>query len=270
MRLNPVHNRCPLCRNGVTDIVKLHLQDGTVDDSAGVGNSSLETAEATPELNHAEEDNVPTSVPSSEFEESASSADLPREELSPAVPKGETSEGSETVPAAELPQRCVQRLMRELRTLARGETVADGIDLALFDPTGNDMRVWALKIHTRSIDPHCLLGKELRRLDILAVELELWIPDEFPIGPPRVRVLRPTFERGSFFVFDGALCLEILTTQGWSPAMSLVRLGVQIKDDISRGTGVVMRDSVSSVSRDVAWRTSKRLEAAHQDWRHFK
>merc|ERR1712136_544788 len=93
---------------------------------------------------------------------------------------GETSEGSETVPAAELPQRCVQRLMRELRTLARGETVADGIDLALFDPTGNDMRVWALKIHTRSIDPDCLLGKELRRLDILAVELELWIPDEFP------------------------------------------------------------------------------------------
>merc|ERR1711972_1243206 len=105
-------------------------------------------------------------------------------------------------------------------------------------------------------------------------EVELWIPDAFPVEPPRARVLRPQFGKGSFFVYQhGALCLEILTKQGWSPATSLMQLGVQVKIMMSQGQGSVIGPGAvgepGARGREKAWATSQHIDDAHSDWKVF-
>merc|ERR1711972_928291 len=102
------------------------------------------------------------------------------------------------------------------------------------------------------------------------IELEVWIPDLFPVSPPKVRVLRPYFQTGSFFVQShGALCLDLLTKQGWTPAMPLLQLGVQIKMMMSQGTGSVISASAIGGNREAAWATAQHIEDVHADWKHF-
>jgi len=189
-----------------------------------------------------------------------------------------TSAADGSSSSAALPPRCLQRLTREMRAIEqqRAENLADhGVELSLFDSEGNDLRAWSLRILTQNIDAACKLGAELRAHDVPAIELEMWIPDGFPMQPPQLRVLRPLFAKGSFFVQDhGALCLEILTKQGWTPAMPLTTLGVQVKAMMSQGRGTVIgrtsQVAPGAEGRETARRVAKRIEALHKDWQHFQ
>mmetsp|Transcript_50439 Transcript_50439/g.117670 ORF Transcript_50439/g.117670 Transcript_50439/m.117670 type:complete len:112 (+) Transcript_50439:3-338(+) len=102
--------------------------------------------------------------------------------------------------------------------------------------------------------------------------MEIWIPDAFPSAPPSVRVLKPCFASGSFRIHSsGALCMEVLTNQGWSPGLTLAQLGVQIKDILQQGqgriSGVGFMSEPGSAGRQRAMNVSKLLEEAHQtDW----
>eukprot|EP00929_Paragymnodinium_shiwhaense_P042353 TRINITY_DN21930_c0_g1_i3.p1 TRINITY_DN21930_c0_g1~~TRINITY_DN21930_c0_g1_i3.p1 ORF type:complete len:209 (+),score=14.19 TRINITY_DN21930_c0_g1_i3:52-678(+) len=172
----------------------------------------------------------------------------------------------------------IRRLMAELRQMEekRAQTRAEyGIEIDLADPEGNDLRIWLLRIYADRVDKDCALGKELRRLCIPVMVFEVWIPDQFPVAPPKVRALKPSFNHGSFWVHQhGALCMETLTRQGWSPAMSLVQLGVQIKAMMSQGSGSISSPAATAGSsaheRDRAWGVAKRIEDSHKDWDTFR
>merc|ERR1712083_153030 len=97
-----------------------------------------------------------------------------------------------------------------------------------------------LRILTSGVDASCTLGKQLQAHAVDAILLELWVPNGYPVTPPQVRIIQPSFSIGSFWVQSaGALCLEILTGAGWTPAMSLPQLGVHIKTMMSQGRGVI-------------------------------
>ncbi len=59
------------------------------------------------------------------------------------------------------------------------------------------------------------------------VELEFRFSDRYPLLPPFVRIARPPIAGG--FVIDGALCMELLTPSGWSPANSIEGVIVQVR-----------------------------------------
>jgi len=237
LRLAPARNRCPLCRREVRDI--MHI-DVTVDAA-----SSLE---------------VPPSL------------------------EPETQEvlvDSETAPAAAgaelLPVRCLQRVSRELMKVQElGEQHAQdhGVELSLSDPSGGDLRAWSLKLLTACMDDKCSLFQQLRRVGANSVELEIWITEAFPIEPPVVRVLRPYFKSGSFYVHQhGALCMELLTKQGWSPATSLLQLGVHVKTTMMSGSGHISDLSPmgepGSDGLAGARAMAKQLEKSHANWARF-
>mmetsp|Transcript_36680 Transcript_36680/g.93466 ORF Transcript_36680/g.93466 Transcript_36680/m.93466 type:complete len:205 (+) Transcript_36680:228-842(+) len=191
-----------------------------------------------------------------------------------AVPRATPGAGEE---GEELPRRCMQRLGRELKQIEahRAKTLSEhGVELDLSDPSGTDLRAWRLRILSSSFDQQGSLGGQLRALCIDAVELEVWIPNHFPDEPPKVRVLQPSFKPGSFFVHQhGALCLELLTRQGWPSATTLPMLGVQIKNDMSQGKGTVsgpgpMGDP-GPAGRSAAWAAARKIESAHSDWNSF-
>jgi len=244
LRLTPARNRCPLCRREVEDIVHI---DVAAPAEAGGSAAPSEAAEAPAAGSPA-----------------ATGAGGP-----PPAQPGTCAPG--------LPPRCLQRLTRELRHAEEqraGHLEEHGLRLALCDPQGEDLRAWSLHILSHAVDETCSLGRELRAHGVEAVELEVWIPDAFPVEPPLLRVIRPRFSQGSFFVHQhGALCLEILTRQGWTPAMSLPQLGVQVKTMMSQGSGTVSGPGAMGdpgpAGREAAWATSRLIESAHSDWQSF-
>uniref|UniRef100_A0A8C6NRI2 Ubiquitin conjugating enzyme E2 Q2 n=1 Tax=Nothobranchius furzeri TaxID=105023 RepID=A0A8C6NRI2_NOTFU len=81
------------------------------------------------------------------------------------------------------------------------------------------------------------LMKELREIyrsqsyktGIYSVEL-----DNFPFDPPFVRVVSPVLS-GGYVLGGGALCMELLTKQGWSSAYSIESVIMQINATLVKG-----------------------------------
>jgi len=242
LRMTPGRNRCPLCRQEVRDLLRLDLADEAPEEVA--------------------------------VKDAANETEPPKAALSADQPPEPDAALSQATPASGLPARCLKRLSRELaQTEARKEELLreHGLELSLCDPDGGDLRIWSLRLLTQGVDIGSEFGRQLRRWNIDAVELEIWIPDAFPTSPPKVRVLKPYFDSGSFRVHSyGALCMEVLSSQGWSPGLTLAQLGVQIKDIMLQGSGRIsgtgtMADP-GAAGRRRAMDIADRIEAHHSDW----
>jgi len=67
-----------------------------------------------------------------------------------------------------------------------------------------------------------------------AVLYLLFVQDTFPFEPPFVRVIQPVIT-GGYVLGGGAICMELLTKQGWSSAYSLESLILQISATLVKG-----------------------------------
>merc|ERR1712070_232608 len=87
------------------------------------------------------------------------------------------------------------------------------------------------------------------------MQFELFFPDVYPMEPPKIRLLHPSVSpAGSFWVQSaGALCLEMLTINGWSPAIKLEELILTLRSMMVNCTSgdVVDRTVGSDVSTAV-------------------
>lgn len=95
---------------------------------------------------------------------------------------------------------------------------------------------WIVELHT--FDPSLPLAKDLKSVNIQSVVLELRFPPQFPMSPPFVRVIRPRFLEfavggGGHVTAGGAMCMELLTNTGWSPATSIESVLLQVRMAIS-------------------------------------
>ena len=60
---------------------------------------------------------------------------------------------------------------------------------------------------------------------------------QYPFEPPFVRVVRPRFKRQTGFVMNGALCMELLTKDGWNPINDIESVIVSIRSLLVVGEG---------------------------------
>ncbi|KAL1971254.1 hypothetical protein VTN77DRAFT_206 [Rasamsonia byssochlamydoides] len=91
---------------------------------------------------------------------------------------------------------------------------------------------WIVELHT--FDPSLPLAKDLKAAGLHSVVLEMRFPKDFPMSPPFVRVIRPRFLEfqrggGGHVTAGGALCMELLTNTGWSPALSIESVLLQVR-----------------------------------------
>jgi len=91
---------------------------------------------------------------------------------------------------------------------------------------------WIVELH--SFDLALPLGADMAAMDIPSIVLELRFGAEYPISPPFVRVVRPRFlpfaqGGGGHVTAGGAMCMELLTNSGWSPAISLESVLLQVR-----------------------------------------
>ena len=75
----------------------------------------------------------------------------------------------------------------------------------------------------------CALNAPLiSRLHHSFVRIRLEFFENFPFFPPFARVISPSL-KGGFVMPGGALCMEVLTPHGWTPATSIESLLVTVR-----------------------------------------
>lgn len=63
--------------------------------------------------------------------------------------------------------------------------------------------------------------------------------DKFPYTPPFVRLVRPVV-KGGYILAGGAICMELLTPQGWSSAYTMEAVVLQIGATLVKGKARVV------------------------------
>ena len=126
-----------------------------------------------------------------------------------------------------------RRLAQDLYRIMNKDTSETGF---LLEPAVEDqMDKW--KISLFQFDADSMLAKDLKVLGLHAVELEMSFPEQYPFSPPFVRVVRPRFKRQTGFVMNGALCMELLTNDGWNPVNDIESVIVSIRSLLVVGEG---------------------------------
>ncbi|XP_008821640.1 ubiquitin-conjugating enzyme E2 Q2 isoform X2 [Nannospalax galili] len=126
------------------------------------------------------------------------------------------------------------RLMKELRDIYRSQSYKTGIySVELINDSLYD---WHVKLH--KVDPDSPLHSDLQILKekegIEYILLNFSFKDNFPFDPPFVRVVLPVLS-GGYVLGGGALCMELLTKQGWSSAYSIESVIMQINATLVKG-----------------------------------
>jgi ubiquitin-conjugating enzyme E2 Q len=126
-----------------------------------------------------------------------------------------------------------RRLAQDLYKIMNQDTEEAGFSLA---PSSEDsMDLWTIKLF--QFDEESNLSKDMRVLNIDHIQLEMKFPDQYPFEPPFVRVVRPRFKRQTGFVMNGALCMELLTKEGWNPINDIESVIVSIRSLLVVGDG---------------------------------
>lgn len=69
---------------------------------------------------------------------------------------------------------------------------------------------------------------------IYNVNLQMKFQENYPFEPPFVRVVHPLMT-GGYVLLGGAICMELLTKQGWSSAYTIEAVIMQIAATFVKG-----------------------------------
>ncbi|RTE74188.1 hypothetical protein BHE90_011372 [Fusarium euwallaceae] len=128
----------------------------------------------------------------------------------------------------------LRALNREIKDLQKIQSSTDLAALGWyidFDKLDN-MFHWIVELH--SFDMNLPLAEDMKRAGCSSIVLELRFGSSYPISPPFVRVIRPRFlpfahGGGGHVTIGGAICSELLTNSGWSPALSLEKVFLEVR-----------------------------------------
>ncbi|KAJ8115189.1 hypothetical protein OPT61_g3106 [Boeremia exigua] len=95
-----------------------------------------------------------------------------------------------------------------------------------------NMYQWIVELH--SFDQTLPMAQDMKKQGVNSVVLELRFGKDYPMAPPFVRVIRPRFLSfaaggGGHVTAGGAMCMELLTNDGWSAASSIESVLVQVR-----------------------------------------
>lgn len=132
-----------------------------------------------------------------------------------------------------------RRLQTDLLEVMAGNVEERGFDVELADDDRLD--VWRVRYF--SFPENSQMHKDLERLKAVqkpgsappALELELSFSDDYPFSPPSVRIARPRLVKGTGYVIGGAICMELLTPQGWNCLFSIEATLEQIRAHLVQG-----------------------------------
>ncbi|XP_076335943.1 ubiquitin-conjugating enzyme E2 Q1-like [Tachypleus tridentatus] len=130
--------------------------------------------------------------------------------------------------------QATDRLMKELRDVYRSESFKKGVFAV--DLVNDSLYEWNVKL--LMVDPDSPLHNDLVQLKEKDgkdyILLNILFNETFPFEPPFVRVVHPVIT-GGYVLGGGAICMELLTKQGWSSAYTVEAIILQIAATLVKG-----------------------------------
>lgn len=126
------------------------------------------------------------------------------------------------------------RLMKELRDIFRSDNYKN--EMYTIELVEDSLYEWNIKIY--KVDPDSALFQDLIKFKEKEnkdhISLNFTFKDNFPFEPPFVRICYPVIQ-GGFVLSGGAICMELLTKQGWSSAYCIESVILQIAATLVKG-----------------------------------
>lgn len=158
----------------------------------------------------------------------------------------------------------VNRLLKDMTALKSSEGKF-GFNA---QPRGDNLFLWDVQL---TDFPHnTSLGRDLRDYAKTyhrepVIHMEMRFPEDYPMAPPFVRVIRPTFKFLTGHVtIGGSICMELLTRSGWKPTNDIEGILVQIRAEImSDGNAKLGKNPDKEYKESAARDAFKRMEKTY-------
>lgn len=143
--------------------------------------------------------------------------------------------------------QATDRLMKELRDIYRSDTFKK--NMYSIELVNDSIYEWNIRL--MSVDPDSplhndlLLLKEKEGKD--SILLNIMFKETYPFEPPFVRVVHPIIS-GGYVLVGGAICMELLTKQGWSSAYTVEAVIMQIAATLVKGKARIQFGATKVVS----------------------
>jgi ubiquitin-conjugating enzyme E2 Q len=139
------------------------------------------------------------------------------------------------------------RLMKEIREIYRSENHKNGV--YSIELVKDNLYEW--DVHLMKVDEDSALSNDIKQLEREKkqnyLHFRFIFKDNFPFEPPFVHLISPPISNG-FVLSGGALCMELLTKQGWSSAYSIESLILQISATLVKGKARISFDTKTNHS----------------------
>ncbi|KAI5695766.1 hypothetical protein M8J76_001233 [Diaphorina citri] len=144
--------------------------------------------------------------------------------------------------------QATDRLMKELRDIYRSDSFKKGV--YSIDLVCDSLYEW--NIHLKLVDPESPLHNDLALLQEQegknSILLNVLFKETYPFEPPFVRVVYPIIS-GGYVLIGGALCMELLTKQGWSSAYTVEAVIMQIAATLVKGKARIQFGAPKTVNQ---------------------
>ena len=162
-------------------------------------------------------------------------------------------------------QRAVARIIKELKDLRNKEKVdIEGLGIRI-DVSDDNLSLWSVYFSNFG---ECGLQTDMDHCNIKEIKLEVAFPENYPLYPPFLRIVRPIFcYQTGRITSGGSICVDTLTLEAWSAATRMESLLLMIKTLLVEGNGRIDPARVGQeYSLEKARASFKRVASAH-GWR---
>ncbi|KAH8385246.1 hypothetical protein KR200_001519 [Drosophila serrata] len=144
--------------------------------------------------------------------------------------------------------QATDRLMKELRDIYR----SDAFKKNMYQIELVNESIYEWNIRLKSVDPDSPLHSDLLMLKEKegkdSILLNILFKETYPFEPPFVRVVHPIIS-GGYVLIGGAICMELLTKQGWSSAYTVEAVIMQIAATLVKGKARIQFGATKALSQ---------------------
>lgn len=162
--------------------------------------------------------------------------------------------------------QATDRLMKELRDIYRSDSFKKG--MYSIELINDSLYEWNIRL--MCVDPDSplhsdlILLKEKEGTD--SILLNMLFKESYPFEPPFVRVVHPIIS-GGYVLVGGAICMELLTKQGWSSAYTVEAVIMQISATLVKGKARIQFQGSGGTGKVCGGQGQYSLARAQQSFR---
>lgn len=130
-----------------------------------------------------------------------------------------------------------KRLMKEIINIQKQNGIIDDSGLLyFFNFNDENMTIITFDLPLDNFEKDSDIYKDLVKYGYESVKVEMDIQNGYPFSPPFVRIISPRFKfMTGHITSGGSICMEILTNQGWSAALDLLKVLIVLKLEMIAG-----------------------------------